>query len=342
MTDAPTLFEADDPWGWWRAACATPHLIGTESLPVHSEPRHGFFRVRRKGGQWEPVQIWRDDSEVWHGMRNGREVDAKAVGDLWIWACRAPISDADYDAALGGAGFVDEPERAPGIGHNLAEADPLDALTIEYLGEREQADTFLKSPITTQADADRAAIWARRLADIAGKATALHKVEKQPSLDEGRRIDDRWRDLREGAAGMSQALKRHQTAWLRELERRENVRVAAATAEADRLRKEARAAALAAEAAQLPAQIADAGRKVAEAQEAARQAEFRPAASGRTGARTTLRNFTSAEIVDFDALLMSLKDRAEVRELVQRLADALARAGAEVPGMKIKVERRPV
>ncbi len=146
--------------------------------PIHDgDPQQGYYRTRFKDKPWEPVAIWFEDGK-WHAMRGDRQVDAS---DIWTWCCRNPITYEAYTKAIEGAGWDDEPE-APAIGHNLP-SDPFEALQIEFAAEREQAEAFMKKPITTQAEADRAAIWSKRLSTIAKKATDLHKVEKQPHLD---------------------------------------------------------------------------------------------------------------------------------------------------------------
>ncbi|WP_246160291.1 hypothetical protein [Aureimonas fodinaquatilis] len=217
-------------------------------------------------------------------------------------------------------------------------------MKIEYLGEAEMAKEFLKSPIKTQDDADKAAVWSKRLATIAKKATDQHRVEKQPSLDEGRRVDERWRDLKDGAKDLSTALKRHMDEFLREQDRLERERQRKAAEDAERTRREAEEAAKAASAIENEAERAKADEAAAAAKKAAYEAEKEAAArnssAGRTGAKVALRTFVSAQITDFDALLAALKGRAEVKELVQSLANRAAKSGVDLPGMKIVEERR--
>lgn len=328
-------------WSWWQAA-----LKGSFGA-ITTTPEQGYYRCRYKGGQWEPVAIWLDEeSGGWLAYRNGSEVHAD---DVWISACRHPITIEAYEKAMGGGGFDDEPEKAPGIGHNRDEVDPLDALRIEYLGEKELAEEFLRAPVKTRADADKAAIWSKRLADIAKRATDLHRVEKQPSLDECRRVDEKWRELRDDPKALATRLKRHIDDWLREEDRIERERQRLAREEADRLRREAEAAEHARRHADvlesedtLAAREAEIDRLEQQAIAAEREAEARNAQAGRTGAKVALRTFVSAEITDFDALLIALKDRAEIREQVQSLANRAAKAGVELPGMKIVEERRAV
>lgn len=335
----------DNVWAWWQAA-----LEGNFGPMHEGQPEQGYYRTRFKGGQWEPVALWHENG-AWHAMRGERMVDA---ADAWNFCRTHPVSYEAYQKAIEGAGWDDEPP-APAIGHNLP-SDPFEALTLEYQSEKEQAEAFMKTPITTQDQADKAAIWSKRLATIAKKATDLHKVEKQPSLDEGRRVDDKWRGLKEDPADMSKKLKRHMDAYLQEQQRLEQERQRKAREEADRIAREADEARIAAERAAAKkiadgmsdaAAIAEHSNRVAEADrlaqqaaEAEREAQARNASAGRTGARVALRTFTYAEITDFDALLMALKDRPEIRELVDTLANRAARSGVELAGMAIRSEQR--
>ena len=325
----------DNVWAWWQAA-----LAGNFG-PIHdSDPNQGYYRTRFKDKPWEPVAIWFEDGK-WNAMRGERAIDA---AEIWTFCCRNPISYEAYTKAIEGGGWDDEPE-APAIGHNLP-TDPFEALQVEFAAEKEQAEAFLKLPIKTQADADRAAIWSKRLSTIAKKATDLHKVEKQPSLDESRRIDDKWRDLKDSPADLSKRLKRHMDVYLQEQQRLELERQRKAREEADRIQREADAARIAAEQASAKNDnsasdaAAEAERLSQQAADAAREAQARNASAGRTGARVALRTFTYAEITDFEKLLLALKDRQEIKEVVDTLANRAARSGVELAGMLIKTEQR--
>ncbi|MGO7779444.1 hypothetical protein ACC717_04850 [Rhizobium ruizarguesonis] len=329
-------------WAWWQSALAGN--IG----PIHDgDPQQGYYRTRFKDKPWEPVAIWFEDGK-WHAMRGERAIDAS---DIWTWCCRNPITYEAYTKAIEGGGWDDEPEAS--IGHNQpADLDPYEALLHEFASEKEQAEAFMKKPITTQAEADRAAIWSKRLSTIAKKATDLHKVEKQPHLDAGRNVDNKWRELKEEPDAISKKLKRHMDAFLQEEARKERERQAAARLEADRIQREADAARVAAEkaaaendndAAAIAAQnnaIAEAERLAQQAAAAERDAQARNASAGRTGAKVSLRTFVFAEITDFDALLMALKDRAEIKEVVETLANRAARSGVALAGMAIRSEQR--
>lgn len=255
-----------------------------------------------------------------------------------------------------GAGWDDEPEApVAGMGHNLPD-DPCEAMTIEFASEKELADALLKKPITTQDEADKAGILAKRIAAIGTKAEAQFKVEKQPSLDEGRRIDTKWRPLKEELGALSKKLKAHIEVFLKEEQCKERERQAAAQAEANRIAREAEEARLAAERAAEAqedagmhdiAAIAERNNTAAEAErleeqaaQAQRDAQARNVSAGRTGARVSLHTFVYAEILDFDKLLIALKDRQEIRELVETLANRAARSGVDLDGMAIRSEQR--
>ncbi|OCJ05281.1 hypothetical protein A6U87_14855 [Rhizobium sp. AC44/96] len=331
-----------DIWSWWTNA-----LTGNFG-PIHDgDPQQGYYRTRFKDKPWEPVAIWFEDGK-WHAMRGERQIDAS---DIWTWCCRNPITYEAYTKAIEGGGWDDEPETTFGD-NKPTDLDPYQALLHEFAAEKEQAEAFMKKPITTQAEADRAAIWSKRLSTIAKKATDLHKVEKQPHLDGGRAVDDKWRGLKDEPDAISKQLKRHMDAFLQEQARKERERQAAARAEADRIQREADAARVAAEkaaaqndndAAAVAAQnnaIAEAERLAQQAAQAERDAQARNASAGRTGAKVSLRTFVFAEITDFDALLMALKDRPEIKEVVETLANRAAKSGVELAGMAIRSEQR--
>lgn len=326
----------DNAWTWWQAALANPAEIG-KSLPVHDGDVHqGYYRTKFKGGKFEPVAIWYEDGE-WLALRSDRPVRAD---EIWTFACRNPISYEAYEKASTTGEWDDEP-TAPqrGMGDNLP-TDPFEALKLEFQGEEELAAEFLKTPITEQAQADRAAVLAKRIASIAKKAKDMHEREKEPHLTAGRAVDAKWRALKEDPDTLSKRLKRHMDDFLLEQQRIEQERQRKAQEEADRLRKEAEAAAIAARQSENEYEQAKADRLTREAAAAEKEAQAKNTAAGRTGAKVSLRTFVSAKITDFDALLMALKDRQEIRECVEALANRAARSEVKLPGMEIISEQR--
>ncbi|PWJ88424.1 hypothetical protein C8D77_111147 [Mesorhizobium loti] len=327
-------------------------------------PESGFYRNRAfKGGELLPVAIWRDAAGATICLQGGKEADADKV---WNYACRNPITEALYHSVLAGGAWPDEPPTVA-KDHNQPSktGDVHKDLTAELAAEKEMAEAFLKKPITTQEQADQSAIWSKRLAAIAKKATDLHRVEKQPSLDEGRKVDDKWRDLKEQPAELSKRLKRHMDAFLQEQDRIEQERQRKAREEADKIRREAEdAARKVAEAERAAIDAATAGGVAAsfeaeaaleadrqakqreaeklaqQAADAERETQARNANAGRTGARVALRTFVSARVVDYEKALLALKDHPEMKTLVEQLANRAVKAGLEVAGVERMEEKR--
>lgn len=326
-----------DVWAWWRNA-----LAGNFG-PIHDgDPQQGYYRVRRKGEQWEPVAIWFDGERgEWLAYRNGKEVRAD---DIWTWACRQPISFEAYEKAMAGDGFDDEPKAAPGIGDNSGEADPFDALKIELAGESEQVADFLKGEVKTQAAADRLGIWAKRLTDIAKRADNQRVIEKEPHLAASRAVDDRWRDIIADAKDWAAKAKKATETFLIAKKRADEARAREEAAKAAELRRQAEEATREAQTAEQVDEDAEAKRAelIRQAQEAEKAAEVRNAQAGRTGAKVSLRTEKRAKIVDFDACLLALKDRAEVRDLVQSLANRAVKSGFPLAGVEVETFEKVV
>lgn len=359
-----------DGYEWWNKAlklagnCRELTRDQMRDLGVsEGDPQSGFYRTRKfKDGPLVPVAIWRDGGGRLFCLVDGKEVDAEAT---WTFACRTPITEQTYHAIRAGEPWPDEVAAVPKDHNQVKTGDPAIDLKAEFDAEREQAETFLKKPVTTQDDADRAAVWAKKITGIVGSATNHFKAEKQPFIDGGRNVDERYRWRDDGTA-LAKRLKASQDAFLREQERLEEERQRKARAEAERIRREAEDAARKAEEAERAAE-AEAAQGVAssfaaeveqeaarleakkkaerlaeEAKIAEREAEARKVQAGRTGARTSLRTFYEAAITDYDALVSALKNEPEVQEVITKIVNRIARTqGAEMPaGSERREERR--
>lgn len=331
-----------DRWAWYFAALKDPESIGKTLLASESDPQQGYFRARFKDGQWEPVALfYPDGSDQLVGYRNGREVED--INALWLSCLRHPISYEAYEKAMAGDGFDDEPPLPRD--HNLSSDDPYDALWQEFLGEKEMAEEFLKKGIHTQEDADKVAIWKDRIMKIKSRAQGFFKAEKQPVLDEGRRIDERWRPLAHDrdsdTSAMIEKIRLGMEGFFQKKKAAEQERQRKAREEAEAAHRAALEAARKAQESDQQSAIErekarqEADRLAAEARAKEQEAAARKVSAGRTGARTSIRVEKKGEITDFDALLTALKDRAEIRDLVQSLANRAAKAGVALPGMKI-------
>jgi hypothetical protein len=206
----------DDLWLFWKRALQAPGLIGTYELPLFVDaPAVGFWRYYDKRlDRWVPVAFFISDDadEVLCCVADGQPVDPLNMGDMWHRCCRHPISWAQYQAAVQGNGFADEPPAAA-LGHNLS-LDLADQMKLEFEAEAEIANDLLAAEITSQDIADKIAIMAARLSKIRQRADDEHTKEKRPHLEAGRAVDDRWRPLREGVSELVTLLKKHLQPWL--------------------------------------------------------------------------------------------------------------------------------
>ena len=314
-------------WKWWQNA------INGDVGPIHeNEPQCGYYRARSNKYGDEPVAIW-NNGETMLAIR-GFDQNQIDPGEIWTFVCSNPIEYEEYNKAIINGCFSDEPP-APKT-HNLPD-DPCEALAIELEGEKELAEEFLSEPVTDQTQADKAAAWSKKLSAISKKADDQRKVEKQPHVDAGKAVDAKWNPIRDEAKDLSTRLKRHLDDWLREQARIESERQRKAQEEADRKRKEAEEAAAKAQSEQ---DAIEAEKAMEAAKKAEQDAKERNAQAGRTGSKVALRTFISATITDYDKLLNDLKDRQEIKDLVQSLANRAAKSGVKLDGMEIHEEKR--
>ncbi|MDG4905972.1 hypothetical protein P9228_05860 [Mesorhizobium sp. WSM4898] len=333
-----------DQYAWWRQALKLAggyrELTHDQLLllaPSADSPESGFFRNRPfKDAPLVPVAIWRDAAGNVICLQGGKEAEADKV---WNYACRNPISEALYHSVTAGEPWPDEP---PSVAkeHNLPPktGDLHKDLTAELAAEKETVEGFLKKPISTQEQADQAGVWAKRLSGIANKADEQFNVEKRPWLDGGNAVDDKWRDLRTDSKDLAKKLKKHGEAWLKELDRLEQDRQRKAREDAARIQREAAEAARKADEAKAVPSVGtglatdfaaeaarEADRLAHQLADAEREAQARPVFAGRTGAKMSLHTYWVANITDYGALVMALKDEPEVREAVQKIAGRIAR-----------------
>jgi hypothetical protein len=332
-----------DVYAWWREALANPQKIGKELAVIEAEPQCGYYRAKNQDGAFVPVAIWMHEGAL-VAMRGSSQIDPIAV---WTWCCRQPVSYEAYTAARDNGRWADD---APHIEREITKednlpTDPAERMQLQLAGELEEATRFLKQAITSQEDADKAAVWSKRVSGLYKEADDAFKAEKAPILKAAKACDEKWR-WRDDAKELATRLKRHLDAWLLKLQREEEERQRKAREEAERIRREAEAKARAAEAEAARSSV-DAERAKREADEAAaraaqaeREAEARKTAAGRTGAKVSLRTFVSARVTDYDAAHMALKDHPDMRALVEQLANRAVKAGVSLAGVERVEEQR--
>jgi hypothetical protein len=288
-----------DEWTWWQNA-----LVGVVA-PIHDgDPQTGYYRIRRKGRDgFLPVAYWKDaKSGEQRCHMDGQDLDLQRGMEIWPFASKQPVTHEAYWKRLNTGKWPDE--SAAVVGHNAAPLDDSTAAIAERIADlaREAEKLIAAGAAPSQEISDQASDLANTFGELENKVTALHRAEKQPHLDAGRAVDTKWFGLRDKAADLKRRLKAAVvTPFL--------------TKKADEVAK-ANVAAIAS----------------GTAPEALPQQRLTAGSSKR---QTALRTQTSAEVTDWPALLAALKDHPDIREAAQRVANASAKAGVELPGMKI-------
>lgn len=348
-------------WAWWEKALAAGDklmkIMGTPELPRHDGEHHiGYYRVLDKEAKrWVPVGIYPVQG-VDIAMYDNKATD-RDLGDLFAWCCKYPVSFAAYKAAIEGGGWADEPPIFE-IDDNTKNMTDFERLNLEYLGEKEMCEEFLKTPVTTQAQADKVAIWKNRLVKIKGKAGDFHKIEKQPHLDAGRAVDDKWRTLKEEPDIIAKKLLAHIKPFLDKKQAAADEAARKAREEAARIAREKAEAEAKAQAEQdriASQDISDAEKELAlrqahdeaeaqreelEKQEAiaAEAAQSEKVSAGRTGARVSGRKKRVGVVEDYEkaALALVRMPHNDMLALIDTLANRAATNQMPFDGMTIK------
>jgi hypothetical protein len=301
---------------FWRDA-----LAGKEVEINADKPQHGYYKARKgKDGPWTPIAIWEKDGAL--VARFGGEMTDPLK--IWTWCAGNPVTKED-------AKYAFEQGRFPGeiaIGHNSGDL----SLADEINEAAAQAAEWLKSnAISAKVTADMAANMRARLLDLGKKADKERDEKKRPHLEAGRAIDAEYKPLVETATSAANQLRDALTAYMRAEEAKQRAEAEAKRkAEQERLDKE-RAERIAAN-------------PIAEFTEEPPLplAPIEPPkvqAGGQAGRKAGLRTVTRFELTDYAAALAHVKDHKDVIAAVEKACFAMAKAGAEVPGVK-RIEER--
>lgn len=301
---------------FWRDSLAGKHP------EIHADsPQQGYYKGRRsKGGPFELVAIWEKGGQL--VALHGREMVEPTK--VWTYCADKPVSKADVE-------HYKEHGRFPGeiaIGHNSGDL----SLAEEIADATARATEWLGSKaIVTRVDADTAANMRARLLDLGKKADKERDEKKRPHLEASRAIDAEYKPLVNAATSAANAIREALTQWMRAEEAKQR-----AEAEAKRKAEEERLAA------ERAAHLA--ANPIAEFTEEpplplAPVEPPKVQAGGQAGRRAGLRTQVRYEIEDYAAAFAHVKGHKDVVAAVEKAALAMAKAGAEVPGVK-RIEER--
>lgn len=286
-------------WQWWQDALAG------KVAPIHdSDPQTGYYRVRRKGRDgFSPVAYWKDStSGAQRCHMDGRDYDPDKAMEIWPYASKHPVTAEAYGERLRTGKWPDE--SAAVIGHNASPVDDTpDAIKDRIDDLAREAEKMIAAGAAQTAEiADQASDLANTFGELEGKSDRLRITEKAPHLEASRAVDARWQPLIARAADLKRRLK-----------------LAVVTPFLAKKAEDAQKANVAAISAGTDPQALPQVR----------------ATAGSSKRSTGLRTQTAAEVIDWGALLVALKDHPDIRETAQRIANASAKAGVALPGTKI-------
>lgn len=319
-------------YAWWQNA------LNGQFGPIHDgQPECGFYRKRdRKGGEYLPVAIWKDDNANWLAKVGERMVDAT---EIWTWVCKNPVTHAAYLSAVDGEGWPDRDAAIdvppPPMGDNHPpEEDSLEALREQIDNAKAGAAKYEK--IDDDETASTALSLRNRLNELANKADKIRKTLKEPHLQAGKEIDSAWiplvKDAKSVADAIREALSAHETRKYQAEQKRR------------REQEEARLKALA---------EFDAARRAAEAEGKSisdpkpvsetptEQAPVAPSqiASG-YGRAAAVKLVKVARVVDQDRAYLAMRTHPELVELIAKLAQRAINAGHTIEGVEVSEERK--
>lgn len=313
MTDTPTRPDPND-WSWWQNA------LKGERGDIHADdPQPGYYRARRSGKTVDsPVAFWFDtktgelrchmDGENYplHGEDLPSGKRKPGALDIWPYASKNPVTREEYTERIQTKKWPGDSEAV--IGHNAAPTgDDITAISdrIDDLA-REAEKLIAAGGAKDQASVDQASDLSNTFGELEKKTDRLRTDEKEPHLQKGREIDGKWRPLIERASDLKRRLKL--------------IVVTPFLQKQDEERRKVQAQAVA----------------QGVAPEAVPEVRTTAGSSKRS---TGLRTAKSAEITDYPALLNHLANHPDVKAAVEKIAHASAKAGVDLPGMKIKSEK---
>lgn len=331
-----------DQYDFWR------RRLKGEAVPIHDgECQAGFYRDGDKA-----VAVWFKDGEL-RCRVNGKDIGANDAMDRWPFISKRPVSHEDYTARIesgtwpGESALVTQSNNAPSD-------DSFEGIMAQIEEMSREAERLMAlGAAKTQSQANEASDVADKLGKLFTKADNARKVEKQPHADAAAAVDDKWRPLTSAAsiykrlkdAVVEPFLKAQRIAKEKaEREAREAAaRIAREAAEADADAKRATEEAARSgdtQAAEKAKAAADAAAQRAAAAEAnANTIAATPITAGTRGRKTSLRSVTVVTIEDRAAVLEFFKDRAELTDLLQSMANTAVKAGFTVPGTKVSKEQ---
>lgn len=307
-------------YDYWRAELAAPKSQSRDtSLPIW-----GFWRIENARTKPDtPFAAWGDESGTVYKIGRKDSILSTSEDAQRFFSFSFPhaiaVEESEYKNALVTGYWSDgKPsrqieavanERATEGQSNYAPVHEVIAERIELLMEKANACI----PVDTKEKSEALAEIGQRLAAVVKEGEGLREKELEPVNEQIITIRTRWAPVKTAADRLPD-LRKALRAWIK--------------SEEDRLAEEARKS----------SSVEGSGATETEGGVAPTpppKVKVAPA----YGRATVLRKVTRGVITDRAKFLRSVKDDDDVTELLQRKANALARAGTKKPGMTIEESR---
>ncbi len=237
MSTSVTAGQPADQFSYWQA-----RLRGESPEHTRGRAEAGYWRIRQRDGNVVPIFLWREEGTdrlcMAYNLGQPRYVDDEEAfcERTFAYALRNPVATAAYKHYLEHKRW---PEDVPAVdaevtarvGHNAPPETVISETVKELLSEAKRWLEGIGGAIKTQADADKAANYADRFAELEREAEKTRVNEKEPHLKASRDVDGKWQPIKREAESAKRWAKRLPEAFLK----------------AERARKAAEAAARAAE-----------------------------------------------------------------------------------------------
>jgi len=306
--------------------------------PIHADQPHaGYYRMRQhKDGPFLPVCIYVKDGALVALI--GATKTYRPATEVWTYCADKPVTkEAAMRAFSNGNAWEGDAPEVPGIGDNSGDLSLAEQI-------REYATMALgwlrKHGIKDGTGKDTVANMRAKLLDLKKRADADRVTEKQPHLDASRAVDAKFKPLIEEADAAANELRDALTVYMRE----EDAKLRAEAA-AKRKAEEERIAAENARMAAERAKLMDTDPALALSSPEPEPMTLPPVepvrvqAGGQRGRKTGLREITKFRVTDYAAALAHCKDHPTIREAVEKVCFAQAKAGTSVPGVESYSEK---
>lgn len=197
-------------YSWWENA-----LAGKRG-PIHPDQcESGYYRSKNRDKTYSAWAYWKDSATGEQRCHaNGKEVDPMRAAEQFPFCSKNPITEDAYFAFLETREWADNDAGAAAVAKGPEidpVADPVGSMKAEIETARAGLDAY--KVIESDESAAKGQTLRSALTALAGKAEKARKALKQPSIDEGKRIDAEWTPLSNAAQAGADAIRKALNDW---------------------------------------------------------------------------------------------------------------------------------